>query len=157
MEGRSKMEFDEQGRIKIPKMDSIENAGEKSERRDNGLVELNYLGEELSKKIEQLSKNLTCNLPYKDDKTMRSFYVEKIKHDNGLCWLEPKKNGSLLIHIKKQDYSSVDTDNLLQPGWGGYPTIEISSSSEIDYTLKLIEWAYKKWKEEKMKGGYKIK
>ena len=103
-------------------------------------VQLNDLAQGLSEKIE----NLGSDVHYKDFKSMRSFKskVNSRKAPLCLCWLEPKRDGVLLVHIRKGDYSSLDINQSLRIGWGNYPEIELHNFSEIDYVFKLIKLAY---------------
>ena len=111
-----------------------------------GLVELNRLGLELSTSVTQQIEESEV----KDEKTMRCFYSEVRFKEGllGLCWLQPNKDGSLVVYLRKKDYSSIDPENLVEYStpqkktFGEYPLIKVYNFSELDYVLKLIRWAY---------------
>ncbi len=124
-----------------------ENGEDKFEVKGEKIVELNSLGLELSEKIQQ-----TVESEFKDEKTMRCFYSKvKLKRNLlGLCWIDPLENQSVVVYLRKADYSSVDPNKIVKysvPGsetFGGYPLVKVDNFSEVDYVLELIKWVYEK-------------
>ena len=129
---------------------------DKFEVKSEKTVELNSLGLELSEKIQQ-----TMESEFKDEKTMRCFY-SKVKFKRnlfGLCWIDPLQNQSVVVYLRKADYSSVDPNKIVKysvPGsetFGGYPLVKINNFSEVDYVLRLIKWVYEKDEPDSEDGG----
>jgi len=71
-------------------------------------------------------------------KSMVAFYNNK----RGLLWVEYPKGRKVRVHLKKEDYSSVDRDKRVIPsGWGDYPEFRVEKEEDIDYLIRLIKHA----------------
>ena len=77
--------------------------------------------------------------------TYRSWSQNKVTQI-GLVWVYT--DGANRIHLRKGDYSQVDTDKRVinqtstgQEPWGGYPQFIIRDSNDLAYAKKLIEYA----------------
>lgn len=140
-----KINFDSEGRVIVPNI-PIEPRENKIKTKNINSVILNGLALELSSKIQKI-----FDVKFKDEQTMRCFYSD-VDYKNkplGLCWLEPHKDGSLVVYFRKSDYSSIDTRGLIEYStiqrktFGDYPLIKISNSSELDFVLEIIKLAYR--------------
>lgn len=99
--------------------------------------------------LDIMVKGLGSDIEPKEKGTMRT-YTSIMKSKNkrqGLVWLHPI-GSSLLIHLRKMDYSEIDKNGKIvysKPGkttLGKYPTLKINDKSEIEDSLRIIKHAY---------------
>ena len=140
------LNFDSEGRIIVPKDIPREPKPQKVKTKNISLVILNDLALELNQKIQKI-----FDVEFKDETTMRCFY-SKVDYKNalfGLCWLEPHKDGSLVIYFRKGDYSSIDPKKLIEYStpqrktFGNYPLIKVYHFNDLDFILEIIKLAYR--------------
>lgn len=108
-----------------------------------------FLGHPLIKELDMMIRNLGTDITIKDDASMRSYYsISKFNRKTlGLAWLKPIGN-NLLIHLRKVDYKSIDTNNRIKYSeegsrtFGDYPTLTIYNNQDLEYAFELIRYAY---------------
>ena len=105
----------------------------------------NILFDELNELIQKFGKDIEI----KENKTMRSFYSSNIHHKKrGLAWLEPREY-TLIVYLRKGDYSSVDKEHKIKYSkpnnktFGDYPCMIVTNKDDINYAHEIISYAYK--------------
>jgi hypothetical protein len=136
--------FEEQMQI-IKKIMPISSTVKVSKISDYTTFKRNALFDQL----DIMVRGLGGDIETKENDTMRT-YTSMVKLTNkrrGLVWLKPIGN-SLLMHLRKMDYSEIDKNGKIvysKPGettFGDYPTLTINDGSELENSLRIIKYAY---------------
>ena len=89
--------------------------------------------------IETAREKFGTRLVKKRDKSMESFYLDKIKKGRGFFWVDLERKGNRGFRVHFQKIKRICAE-IRERGYGEYPVIYLNSSSQIPGIIEKLEY-----------------
>lgn len=87
--------------------------------------------------IEAAKEQFGERLLRKKNKSMDSYYLDKVRKGRGVFWIDHEESGKMGYRVHLQKIKSI-CDEIQGRGWGGYPLVLLSGLSEVNDILGKV-------------------